>query len=246
MGNRSQRITAVWQRVPGWVRVVVNLIGCVVGVVVLPALAYLLMTVILGSIIVNAGRVEVDEGVDVYVNSMGVHTDLMIPKQHEAMYWYPWFPVRHFDRYIPNDYLRVGWGDREVYTEVRYWSNLTTRIAVEAAFLKTPTLMHVSYWQQPELTNGITKVTLSTAEYRKLVEYIKAGFKLGPNGRPILLANVTHHGWDAFYEAHGSYDMVSTCNEWAGRGLREAGLPVALWTPFSEHVAKHLQSPPPE
>jgi len=244
MASWSQQIAASWGRVPRWLRLAVHSVACVIGAVVLPTLAYLLMTVIFSSIVVNADRAEVEEGVDVYINSIGIHTDLLIPKDHEAMYWYPWFPVRHFEKYIPNEYLRIGWGDRRVYTEVQYWSNLTARISVEAAFLKTPTLMHVSYWQRPELTNGITKVTLSPAEYRKLVAYIKAGFKLGANNRPILLTNVTHHGWDAFYEAHGSYDMVSTCNEWAGKGLREAGLPVGSWTPFSKHVAEHLQPSP--
>ena len=237
----------MWEWLPRWIRVIVNTLGCLIGAVVIPATAYLLMSVILSSVIVNADREEVTEGVVIYVNpSQGIHTDLMVPKQTDAMYWYPWFPHRHFERYIPNDYVRLGWGDRAIYEKVLYWSNLTARIAFDATLLNTPSLMHVMYWQRPGLTNGITEVTLTDGEYRKLAEFVKAGFQMGDNQRPILVTNVTHHGWDAFYEAHDSYNLISTCNEWAGRALRESGIPVGLWTPFAGQVAKHLKNPPVE
>jgi hypothetical protein len=43
-------------------------------------------------------------------------------------------------------------------------------------------------------------------------------------------------GSDVFYEGDGGYNAFYTCNEWAGAALREAGVRVGAWTPFSQSV----------
>ena len=57
-----------------------------------------------------------------------------------------------------------------------------------------------------------------------------------PDGRATVIPDSGYDANDAFYEALGGYNAFETCNTWAGRGLRQAGLPVSRWTPFDFNV----------
>ena len=47
---------------------------------------------------------------------------------------------------------------------------------------------------------------------------------------------VTYGASDRFYAATGRYHLFNTCNQWTGRGLARAGVPVGIWTPLKPHV----------
>jgi len=68
-------------------------------------------------------------------------------------------------------------------------------------------------------------VLLRPEEYRRLVDYVRGAFAAGPVVRG-------YGARDAFYSAKGGYSAFRTCNEWTGRGLRKAGVPMGIWTPL--------------
>ncbi len=41
---------------------------------------------------------------------------------------------------------------------------------------------------------------------------------------------------DAFFQAKGRFNIFYTCNEWLGRQLRAAGVPMGIWTPTTQAV----------
>lgn len=214
------------------------------AVIVSPVAAYLLTATILGSIVVNADHTEPESGVEIFVVTFDVHADIMVPLRNPAMDWSPWFPFHDFKEPRYGDYVMFGWGDREFYTRVREWKDLTAGAALRGAFLQTPTLMHISHWRQPMTTNQVQRVVLTETNYARLCEHLQSGFRLNEHGGPILVTNLTYRGWDAFYEATGRYDGVNNCNEWAGRALRKAGVRTGLWTPGAGQIRARLAERP--
>jgi hypothetical protein len=63
-----------------------------------PVLAYLAAMVVLGLLPANAGWVEAEEGVVVFVNTNGVHTGIGMPVANEVMDWRPLMPAAHLKR----------------------------------------------------------------------------------------------------------------------------------------------------
>ncbi|MEJ1366515.1 MAG: DUF2459 domain-containing protein, partial [Candidatus Sedimenticola sp. (ex Thyasira tokunagai)] len=47
---------------------------------------------------------------------------------------------------------------------------------------------------------------------------------------------------DSFFEGTGNYNLIRTCNQWTGEALRQAGISVPRWAPFSHTLRWALQS----
>ncbi|NJO90589.1 MAG: DUF2459 domain-containing protein, partial [Chloroflexia bacterium] len=43
-----------------------------------------------------------------------------------------------------------------------------------------------------------------------------------------------------YFQAKGKYSLFFTCNNWANRGLKKAGVKNAVWAPFDKSVLYHL------
>jgi len=205
-----------------------------------PFLAYGFTAFYLGSIQVNTDRHAPADGVEIYVVTFGVHTDIMVPRRHAVMDWNPWFPPRDFERPRLGEYAMLGWGDRRFFDEVREWKDLSIGVALESSLLPSPTLMHVSHYPRPLETNQVQRVVLSETNYARLCAHLRSGFQLGTNDLPTLVPDLTYLGYDAFYEGAGSYDGITTCNEWAAKALRAAGVRAGLWTPFAAQIRESL------
>jgi len=77
---------------------------------------------------------------------------------------------------------------------------------------------------------GISAITLRPEEYRRLADFVHKCFKKEGGERPVhQYGYVANH---SFYDAHGHYSAITTCNAWTGNALRHAGVRVGAWTPF--------------
>lgn len=240
MAGGSKKVRELWLRIPQKVRTGLVVLTNGIAILLSPFLAYLAVAWTLASITVNHDQVEPESGVEILIDCRGVHTDYWVPRNHRLMSWTPWFRPQDFEKYYGGDYVRVGWGDREVFTKVPEWKDLNAGIAFRAALLPTASLTHVAIGWKPEPTNNITRVVISEEDYGHLIDHIKSGFRLNEKGKPILVPGESYYGWDAFYEGQGSYELVTTCNEWAGRGLRAAGIRTGAWTPFVSQIQRQL------
>jgi uncharacterized protein (TIGR02117 family) len=212
------------------------------SIVVAAPIAWFAAALLLGAVPANVAWSEPDRGITVFVRTNGVHTWIVMPKVNRIMDWRPYAPPEHLadPRYGRGDHVAIGYGNRKFYLETPTWADLTWSNAVHAAFGGGSTLLHVEHDHHPRADEWQRPITLTAGQYRRLVAYIRARFRLDAQGRPIPLLGRGYGDWDMFYEANGGYSFVLTCNEWTGRALREAGVRLGLWTPLSQSIMWRL------
>lgn len=192
-----------------------------------------------GSLIpANAGWEQPAQGVTIFVRTNGVHTWMMVPKQAAGVDWRPLSDPAHIKdpRFGRGDYLAIGFGNRDFYLNTPSWWDLRPRTAFAAAFGRGPALMHVQHVWNPQPDAYQHPLRLTEDAYRRLAAHIRESFVLDAEGRPVPLIGRGYGRSDIFYEAQGHYDGRRTCNEWTGEALREAGVKVGVWTPFSQSI----------
>jgi uncharacterized protein (TIGR02117 family) len=198
---------------------------------------YLAAAFVLGFVAVNGTFTETAGGVPVAVCSNGVHTDFVLPVKTEAVDWSAYFPRERFAAEVGRyDRIGVGWGDLAFYKSTPRWSDFDAATALRAALGLGPAALHVQYRPAPDPTERCAALTIGAVQYRRLANYIAA--TLIATQQPVAAGYGTS---DAFFPARGRFGLFKTCNVWVGEGLKAAGLPTGLWTPFSFQVMSPLR-----
>lgn len=204
--------------------------------------SYVLLAVALGAWPVNRGFVEAPDGVAIYVRTNGVHAEIVVPTRAEGVDWSLDHPPRHFRRLdAPLAWIAFGWGDRDFYLNTPTWRELRLRTALVALSGLGQGAMYVEYVDRPE-AYASRRVRISPAQYRRLVDYLRASFRRDGEGRPIRIDAPGYFDTDAFYEAIPVYTFWYTCNEWVRRGLAHAGVRTAAWAPFDIAIFRQLRA----
>ena len=103
--------------------------------------------------------------------------------------------------------------------------------------------MHITYLPHaPPVTAHSPALPITPAEYLKLAQGIRLYFQTAFNGLACPIPASAYGETDAFYEAHGRYSLLSTCNTWTNARLRQAGLPAVAWTPFAQPLLQAWQA----
>jgi uncharacterized protein (TIGR02117 family) len=197
-----------------------------------------LLAALLGSLIpANPGWQQPERGIRIFVETNDVHTWIVVPKVTADMDWRPIAPAAHVrDPAGAGDHVAIGYGNREFYLNTPAWSDLTVERALGAAFGSGPGLVHVYHERDPRPGRHHRPIILTREQYRRLTAFLLASFDRDANGRTIPLIGRGYGPLDVFYEARGGYNLFYTCNEWAGAALRNAGVRVGIWTPFSQSI----------
>ncbi len=188
-------------------------------------IAYLLVSLVLSSITVERKSKHPVLKKSIYLVTNGIHLDIVIPKNDIDNTL-----LTGLRQQPTNQYFAFGWGDEDFYLNTQYLKDLTVQNAVNALFLKSPTLMHVTRYnnKQPDWV----EIKISETELDALNLYIQNTFQLNENDMKIILENKGYSSTDDFYKAKGSYSAVNTCNTWVNSGFKQTGLKASLWTPF--------------
>ncbi|SDY32081.1 TIGR02117 family protein [Hymenobacter psychrophilus] len=196
---------------------------------------YLLASVALSAIpVAGSGATPAPgKGVQVYLLSNGVHTDLVLPVRSPQKDWtqfisYADTPANDASQ----EFVGFGWGDRGFYLDTPTWAELKLSTGLKAMFWLGTTAMHTTFHHRPEVGPKCVLLTLTPAEYDKLIHFIETKFDVDAQGRSQQIKGHSYGENDAFYVANGTYNLFDTCNSWTNRGLKTAGQPAALWTPF--------------
>lgn len=205
-------------------------------------LLYLLCAFVLSRIAVNDDFTETKNGVAIYIESNGVHTDIVVPSKHGVIDWTEKLPYEDFERADSTyGYIGFGWGDKGFYLDTPTWAELKFSTAFEAVFFLGSTAMHVTYKKQaPKEYELSRKIMISEEQYRLLADYIISSFEPGSNGGFQRIDHKGYYSNDCFYEATGTYSFLTTCNVWTGEGLQAAGVRAGVWTPFDSSVFNSL------
>ncbi len=223
------------------------LLKIILGLILFVA-AYLLIVFLLSLIPVNYRARQPKAGNTIFLTSDGIHIDVHVPVITSAYDWRNLLPPETFksgDQ--PYNYITFGWGDWGFYLETPSWSELKASTALKAAFLRTPTVMHVSYLvDPPTITDSqkgkkIKQLVLSDQQMQILNEHILDSFKVDAYGHPMIIPDRGYGENDNFYFANGTYHLFQTCNNWVNQALKKAGVRTAVWAPSSYGVFRHLK-----
>ena len=227
---------------PPALRKTLKIIGYPVGAVVAFVAVYLAVTAVLSRIRVAAEPVQEPAPVELFVRSNGVHVDLVVPVKTDQIDWSQQLPYAHVPSNNPAlRYVAFGWGDKGFYLDTPTWADLKVSTALRAGFWLSTSAMHVTYLPQPQPGPTCVPLRLTRAQYARLMAYINTSFERDAAARPQWIAGHSYGPDDAFYEAHRTYSLLYTCNTWANNGLKAAGQPAALWTPFQAGILAAVQ-----
>jgi uncharacterized protein (TIGR02117 family) len=187
----------------------------------------------------NGSWHEPADGVEILVESNGVHTALVLPLVTADKDWRAELPAA--DLVLPNrDYTHVAisWGEREVFLHTPTWWDLRPITVLRIIGVGGDGLLHVAHYVRPAPADDIRPLRLTREQYRRLVAGIEHALPHGPR--------VRHAGYgpqDVFYDAPGHYTARNTCNQWTSDRLAEAGVRTGWWTPFAGGVMKWVPKP---
>jgi len=210
----------------------------VVGFVVL----YGVLCLLLPLIPISAEKTTEPKTITIYLLSNGMHTDLVLPTQNEFIDWTTKVSPDDTKGKKRGDWLAFGWGDKGFYLNTPTWADLKFSTAVKAAFWMSDSAMHTTYLGGSEGYEKVAQLSLTAAQYKRLVSYIDQQFDKDAQGKYIPIpTNAVYGTTDAFYEAKSTYNFLYTCNTWADYGLRAAGQKYALWTATDLGIFRHYK-----
>jgi uncharacterized protein (TIGR02117 family) len=214
-------------------KITLLLIAGLIGFILL----YLVLAFALSRITVKS-ELPLEEEIEIYIISNGVHTDLVVPIKSDL---YDWSKQVCFEHTLSKDtsyhYLAMGWGDKGFYLETPAWKDLKASVAFNAAFGLSSTAIHATFYKTMTVSETCKKINISKAQYQCLINYILDSFQKDKDGRFIHIITKAVYGYnDAFYDAKGSYSLFHTCNTWANNGLKACGQKACLWTPFDTGI----------
>lgn len=191
---------------------------------------------------VNRDYVAPKEGLTIYVQSNGVHTDFLMPVKSAQKDWSKTFPYSDFEAVDSSyHYISVGWGDKGFFMNTPTWADLTASTAFKACFGLGGTAVHVTYEARtPEPGSLCKPLLISPQQYDTLIAFMARSLKQ-ENGSIVHIAHPGYSQQDCFYEANGTYSLFRTCNTWTGRGLKAMGVKIGVWTPFQGGIMNHLE-----
>lgn len=208
-----------------------------VGVLLTLLLLYIAAAYVLSRMATNREELTTED-VTIYILTNGVHTDIVVPAQNEWLDWTTIIPREHTranNAHLP--YLAFGWGDRGFYLETPTWNDLTFSTAFKAGTGLGDAAIHATYYRTMQEADDCRKITLSGAQYDRLILYICLSLKTNAQGQgQIIHTNANYGSNDAFYEANGHYNLFYTCNTWANNALKSCGQKACVWTPFDTGI----------
>ncbi|MXO71583.1 DUF2459 domain-containing protein [Altererythrobacter buctensis] len=182
------------------------------------------------------------DGVEVMVETNGIHTAIVMPMVTQDVDWRQDFPGVALARggEMPT-HVSIGWGEREVFLDTPTWGDLKIGTALRIAFAGGPSVMRVASYVRPAPGPDHRPVVISRAGYRRLARSIRASLPDAGGGPRQPLRGVERG--DTYYAALGHYTLANSCNTWTGERLADAGLPMGRWTPFAGGVMRWIEPP---
>ncbi|WP_294825051.1 TIGR02117 family protein [uncultured Flavobacterium sp.] len=202
---------------------------------------YVVVMLICSHITVN-DESEKSDAVTIFINSNGVHTDIVVPVKNEVKDWSReilYVHTKSQDSIMK--YVAFGWGDKGFYLDTPEWSDLKASTAAKAAFYLGTSAMHTRYYSDLEEDESCIKLAISKNDYENLVRYIDESFQHGEDKKVLWIANHSYGQYDAFYEGTGKYSLFYTCNTWANNALKAANQKAALWTVYEGGIFCHYK-----
>jgi uncharacterized protein (TIGR02117 family) len=171
--------------------------------------------------------------IEVFIVNHGYHSGIVVPRQAMASVagGRDIATLGHVAvRFDAHDWLEIGWGDEEFYTQVQTIESLSVPMALRALFLpNNRSVLHVvGFKNDPRVVFArveLVQINLSEAGFARLVERLDASFtREERNDFPVELGPGLY-GPSLFFRANGAFHLFHVCNHWVADLLNAAGLP---------------------
>jgi uncharacterized protein (TIGR02117 family) len=178
---------------------------------------------------------EATGGVEIMIETNGIHTGIVMPLVTPQKDWRRELPDTELKAPgRPYTHVSVSWGEREVFLETPTWWDLSPIAVLRIVGLGGDGLVHVAHYVRPAPDENIRPLRISVDEYSRLVRQVEAAIP-----RPEARRRYPGYGdYDVFYDAPGRYTALNTCNQWTSDTLAAAGIRTGWWTPFAGGVMK--------
>lgn len=197
-----------------------------------------MLAALVGSLVpANSDWRQPADGIDIYVETNGVHVSLIVPMAAAGEDLSDLIRPEHLsNRDLYGTHVMIGWGHGRVYRNAATWDEVKSGDIASAIVGSDFTTLHVYHLVDPKPLPHRRKLTVSSAEYRRIIANIRQTFRLDANG-----ASVTYPGYAAdnvFYDSVGHYSALNTCNNWTANILKNAGVRIGIWTPMPGSVMR--------
>ncbi|MFN7179078.1 DUF2459 domain-containing protein [Hyphomonas sp.] len=177
----------------------------------------------------------------VYLCEAAFHTDIALPLDGEIINWRKEFRG-HLPDYLPRDtFLLFGWGDSIFFTEVLHPDALTPKRALSALAGMNPVAMRIVPVYGSDVRSVCDPLPGGQETKAVLISEIIRSLRKDREGNYIELETPVFG--ELLLSAHGRYSPFTTCNQWTANALGKAGLPRAVFAPFTWNVTRPLRGP---
>ncbi len=170
----------------------------------------------------------------VYLWSNGVHLDLIMRPDQLSPEMVAKLDPPHWA-----EFMVVGWGEKDFYINTPTWSDLRSGPAFRALFNSGQAALHI-VWLQNHY-QGWVPLNLCKEQEQQIRKYLENTFVRDSAGDLLAVQAEGYSDRDKFYLAKGRFSCFHTCNNWVNRGLKEAGIRTAIWSPFDIGVLYHVK-----
>jgi uncharacterized protein (TIGR02117 family) len=203
------------------------------ALLVVSCISFYFLLALIGLFPVNNNFRETPDGIEIWLISNAIHTDIVLPIQTEAADWRARLPGETFSVDAASaTHVAIGWGNKGFYINTPTWNDLRFSTVLNALFWPSESCMHVTLCTAEGIPNGARSIKISAAEYQRLIEFINSGFRHRADGSVILIPHAGYGPADAFFEGEGRYHCFNTCNCWTGRAMQAAGIRTGWYTPL--------------
>ncbi len=170
---------------------------------------------------------------EVFITTGGIHLDIVVPVKD--------LPANLIHTSFQNDtttHVAYGWGERNFYLETPTWGDLTFENGAKALLVSSEPIMHITRYFKPR--DAWKRLELCEEAMNSLFQYLDESFRKGTNQDWTEIASEGYSRHDFFYEAHGQYHAINTCNTWLNNALKAADVKTAPWSPLTYGILWHL------
>ena len=170
-----------------------------------------------------------------------IHYDLLLPLDDDLRARFGFAAAAGVDIGNPAaGWLLVGWGAEGFYTSAGRYSDIPAW-AVARAITGDRSVLRLEAWENRPLADfaQTRSLMLSAQGYEALIDRI-----LSELGTPELVQAPGLTRRDAFFRASTPFNGLYTCNAWVGEALRDAGVPLGIWTPSPQSLRLRLDDLP--
>ena len=195
-------------------------------------IGFYLSAALIGSFVpANPGWREPTQGVDIFVETNGVHVSLIVPITAAGEDLSDLVrPDQLSNPMLYGTHAMIGWGHGAVYRNAETWKDVSFADLIGAVIGSDFTTLHIYHLTNPRRLPHRKTLRVSARQYLSIITQIRASFRLDKGGRSI--AHPAYSPNNVFYDATGHYSALYTCNTWTGAVLKNAGVRIGVWTPL--------------